>query len=139
MLLLSRVGRLFIKRKKQVHFFVLLLTTQVLFSAIFFDSAYSRTWYIKPDRTGDAPTIQAGVNSAAVGDTVLVGAGTYSDTTHVSIEGTIRAVNVYIQKQITLIGESSTEHPLIDGVNSYVGIFVENVDSTVSIGHLKLQ
>ncbi len=39
--------------------------------------AQSRTWYVKADRTGDVPTIQAGVDSAAVGDTVLVAPGTY--------------------------------------------------------------
>ena len=35
----------------------------------------SRTWYIKLDGTGDAPTIQAGVDSAQDGDDVLVAAG----------------------------------------------------------------
>ncbi len=38
---------------------------------------FSRTWYIKQDGTGDAATIQAGVDSAGAGDTILVGPGSY--------------------------------------------------------------
>jgi hypothetical protein len=36
-----------------------------------------RTWYVKADSTGDAPTIWAAVDSTVTGDTVLVGPGTY--------------------------------------------------------------
>jgi len=38
----------------------------------------ARTWYIRSDGSGDAPTIQAGVDSATAGDDVLVAAGNYS-------------------------------------------------------------
>jgi hypothetical protein len=54
----------------------------VLFLVLPLSSAAARTWYITPDGMGDAPTIPAGLDSAAVSDTVLVAAGTY--TTEVS-------------------------------------------------------
>ena len=42
--------------------------------------AQSRIWHIEPDGSGDASTIQAGIDSAAVGDTVLLADGTYTGT-----------------------------------------------------------
>jgi len=111
----------------------------ILPAILFSPPAHCRTWYIKADGTGDAPTIQAGVDSAAAGDTVLVGPGTYADTLHVMVAGTSRPVNVYIRKPIVLLGEPTAERPFIDGAHSYVGIFVENVDSMVCIGRFELR
>jgi hypothetical protein len=41
-------------------------------------AAGAKTWYVKPDGSGDAPTIQAAIDSAATGDIVMLASGTFS-------------------------------------------------------------
>lgn len=38
----------------------------------------SGVWYVKPDGSGDAPTIQAAIDSASARDTIICAAGTYT-------------------------------------------------------------
>jgi hypothetical protein len=46
---------------------------------VFASVASARTWYVKPDSTGDVPTLSVAVDSAsAQGDTVLLANGTFS-------------------------------------------------------------
>jgi hypothetical protein len=55
---------------------VILLIACLLVAA---GTASARTWYVKQDGTGDATTIGAGIDSAHVGDTVMVSCGTYHE------------------------------------------------------------
>jgi hypothetical protein len=84
----------------------------------------SRTWYVAADGSGDAPTIQAGVDSAAAGDTVLVGIGTYTDTTHVLVGGEDKAVCARVYKNIVLASEKGPRETVIDYSAGDVGVYV---------------
>jgi hypothetical protein len=72
-----------------------------------------RTWSVFQDGSGEAPTIQAGIDSAVVGDTVLVQPGTYNETV------TFRGVDIVLQ---SAAGPASTILDA-DGLNGRVVTF----------------
>lgn len=64
--------------------------------------AFARTWHITSDGLGDAATIQAGVDSSAVGDTVLVGPGTFYE-------------NVSLKSDLHLLSDMGAGGTTLDG------------------------
>ena len=58
---------------------IALLSGVFLFFTLLVVPATAETWYILPDGTGDAPTIQAGLDLCVSGDIVLVAEGTYME------------------------------------------------------------
>lgn len=91
------------------------------------DPAAARTWRVLPDGTGDAPTIQAGVDSAAVGDTVELACGTYGET------------DIAMKSGVTL--RSATGDPdcaILDALLLGRVFRFEDVDATTTIEGLTL-
>ena len=83
----------------------MLLGILVLFSLLGFPRPASpRTWYIQNDGSGDAPIVQAGIDSAAVGDTVLVGPGTYLE--NLSIVGKDLVLKSEMGPEATILAQA---------------------------------
>ena len=70
----------------------------------------ARTWRITPDGGGDAPTVQAGIDSAAAGDVVLLAAGTYTWNEQGGRSGAM----LHVALGITLRGESGAASTILD-------------------------
>lgn len=106
-----------------------------LFAAFLFSATASealcRTWYIKADGTGDAATIQAGVDSATAGDIVLVAPGSYPQSTSMLVDGQMASVNVFIDHDITLLAEGSPDNTTIDGSSGDITVYVVSASAEI--------
>jgi len=65
--------------------------------------ADARTWSIYPDGSGDAPTIQAGIDSATTGDSLLISPGVYDENLNTHGKG------------LALLGTGAPELTVVDG------------------------
>ncbi|KPJ58855.1 MAG: hypothetical protein AMJ46_13450 [Latescibacteria bacterium DG_63] len=88
-------------------------------------TAEARTWYILPDGSGDAPTVQAGIDSAAAGDSVLLGAGTYTGIGNWEID--------FLGKAITVTSESGRDVTIIDCQNAGRGFIFQSLEGPSSV------
>lgn len=84
-------------------------------------TATARTWYILPDSTGDAPTIQAGIDSAVAGDTVLVADGTYMDLGNRDLD--------FHDKPIVVRSENGPGFTIVDCDSSGRGFYFHSGES----------
>jgi len=80
-----------------------ILKVWILGVVVMAGQADARTWRIYSDGSGDAPSIQAGIDSAATGDTVLVTPGTYDENLNTA------------GKTLALLGETIAQEVIVDG------------------------
>jgi len=106
---------------------------------LFATSASARTWFIKADGSGDALTIQAGVDAAVAGDTVLVGPGQSTDTHPVLVDGVMRSVNVHVTSDIVLTSRDGAAVTAIGDLTSEVVIFAEGLGASAVINGFKIE
>jgi len=77
-------------------------------------NSHARTWIITPAGDGDAPTIQAGIDSAAVGDVVELEAGLYSWTAQGGQQPSSGRTLVILKDGITLRGRDGASTTILD-------------------------
>lgn len=91
------------------------LSASILIASLHSSSSLARTWYIRSDGGGDAPTIQAAIDSAAPGDDVLVAAGTYTASTQGMATGdTYGRSMIRMRSGIVLHSESGPAVTVLD-------------------------
>ena len=75
-----------------------------------FGSVSARTWRVNQAGTGDAPTIQAAVDSSSAGDTILVAPGTYTQST----------IDVGARPGLTIVSEAGAEATALRSASLYI-------------------
>lgn len=87
-------------------------------------SANARVWHVAPDGTGDAPSVQAAIDSALSGDTVLLADGTHvGDGRHID----------YLGKKITVCSESGLPGSCIIDMNGNFSLRFVSGEDTMSV------
>ncbi|HEX6790874.1 MAG TPA: right-handed parallel beta-helix repeat-containing protein [Candidatus Krumholzibacteria bacterium] len=124
--------------KRRLAFAAQLVAALLLFASTLSRPALGRTWYIKADGTGDAPTIQAGVDLASPGDIVLVGPGTYADMSTVDIDGVSTTVCVAISKDIQLVSEDGPVTTTIGNPAVQVAIYFHDAGAGATVNGFRI-
>jgi hypothetical protein len=81
-------------------------TAFLVLMLLYAPSASAAVWNIEPDGTGDAPTIQAGIDLASSGDTILLGPGTYTGAGNKDVD--------FLEKDVVVTSSAGATATVID-------------------------
>jgi predicted outer membrane repeat protein len=84
--------------------------------------AHARTWYVTPDGGGDAPTIQAAIDSCDAGDDVLIASGVYFEH------------DIALRGDLWLHGEAGAKTTFIDAQGIDRALVGDSVDDVTIEG-----
>jgi predicted outer membrane repeat protein len=103
-----------------------------------FVSAYAsgRTWYVLPDSSGDAPTIQAAIDSAEAGDEVLVSTGVWTEAVQSHTFGPSMLI---MRPGITLRGEGAAYSTTLDAQSAGRVILCPMLAQAVTIDNFTIR
>jgi hypothetical protein len=87
--------------------------------------AFAATWYVKSDGSGDAPTIQAAIDSSGAGDSVLVATGTFAGPGNYDID--------FQGKAIVVISEFGPTSTTVDCQSNGRGFVFQNGEGSGSV------
>jgi len=91
--------------------------------------ASARTWHVAPDGSGDAPTVQAGIDSAQAGDDVLLAPGAYTWTS----QGATGSSMIRMKPSVTLHSAAGRDVTVLDAEQRGRVIVCEGVGDSVRI------
>jgi len=99
-------------------------------------STMARTWLIQEDGSGDATTVQAGIDSAATRDTILVAPGTYFE--NIDFGGKTIAVRSQSGPEVTTLDGSVNGGAVVLMASDEVDALLEGFMITGGTGHLSV-
>lgn len=106
-----------------LKFIVAIMISSSLLAAA--SPSLAKTWRVTSTGSGDAPTIQAGIDSSVAGDTVLVTTGTFTGPGNVDVN--------FLGKAIVVTSESGASQTIIDCQNAARGFLFVSGEGSGSV------